>query len=301
MDEVERKMTDYELHLLRLRDFNRRVAEDELVVDGRTTQFFPMVVDVDAPDAAEKMAAAMIDGWPVVNSWGATYGTTFLLENREAVAKGRNEKRPLVKVSLVAPRSTAVTWFDEGQLGEEAAGALPQVLEICEGVAFVRGPASDEVKRTMERDEIQVFPVPEDNPLVCALRVKGRDGIVAVRSSNMQGEPEEPTFEGAADYARRLGAAMVVGPFDRDREARRERVWSQPILELGESKIKIRRRGNTDPETLERLMSGVVGKWDLEFEVGEEEPVAYRTYYHSPDELTEPGEIKAELLRAAGL
>ena len=283
-------------------------------------KLMPQIAFLDLPQGVARAATAIADGQPVVTDYGATYGTAFSTSIREEVALARGERAPLEVVSVVSTQRQVYDWLDESKLHPDLHQSI-QVgkLGILEGVAFVRFPANDQAKQQVgsycinAKGEIQVFMVPESDPLMRCLREQHNISHIAVRSSNITGFPEEPYVDGAMKYASQIGAPLFIvrklasfkAQFKKGDEIDRPRVGSQPILRLpmlgDEKQIEVVRTGNTSFDTLERLMAEfTIAGFKIVDKPEKKAPPTRRTYQVDPS-ITDPHQIKIELLRASDL
>ena len=283
-------------------------------------QHMPQIAFLDHEQGVARAAAAIAEGHPVVTDYGATFGTAFSTSIREEVALARGEKVPLEVVSVVATQRQVYEWLDETKLPPEL-GQLIQAgqLGILEGVAFVRFPANDRAKQLVSsycinaKGEIQVFMVPESDPLMRCLRDQYNISHIAVRSSNITGLPEEPYVDGAMKYASQIGAPLFIvrklasfkAQVKKGYEIDRPRVGSQPIVRLPmlseERRIEVVRTGNTSFDTLKRLMAEfTTAGFKIVDKPEKIVPFSRKTYQVDPS-ITDPHQIKIELLRASDL
>jgi len=250
-------------------------------------------------------------GHPLVMDYGATFGTVFHPDLREDIAQKRGEKTPREVVSLVATYDQVITWIDKNTIHQDILCDLER-LKIFENVAFLRFAANHFAKTHLphsfinSQGEIQVFMVPNQDPFMKYLREKHHVRYVGVRSANMTGEPEQPLYRGAYDYAKKIQAKYIAVHDAQRYESKPVRRYSQPIVRVPKRTdahdvthapvFSIVRAGNTEPYTLTRLIRHnypwVVIQWK------EEKPKEYRVLYSSQ----QPNhKIQHDLLRASGL
>ncbi|MFC1626645.1 hypothetical protein ACFL1P_00410 [Patescibacteria group bacterium] len=222
--------------------------------------------------AIRKIAQTISDGKLVVIDFGATYGTAFKADivTRREVAIKRNETKPFATVSLVSTLQYISTLIDRSKLHPViVAMNLKGLNSAFENIAFIRFPITPEASEKLGSDfvnkdgEVQVFLVPQNEPLLKELRNRHRIYYYAVRSSNTAGEPENPDFSGALVYAQKIDSSMLVVGSREGSQKEQIRKSSQPIvclpLNIVEDGAKIRipifkitRAGNTHPKLLER-------------------------------------------------
>lgn len=253
-------------------------------------------------------------GWPIVVDYGATYGTTFRLDIREEVALARKEPTPLATVSLVANYATLERWIDVSQLHPSVQNEVTEgKLRLLEGVSFVRFPAKveqlpEDVKEYALNDkcEVQIFIVPDNDPLMSTLQKKHHLDYVAVRSSNVSGKPEEAFSTGAHQYAQDITAPIVAirNKTVESREDLRLRIGSQPIIRLPQmndpAEVEIVRAGNLHPESLILLISSMAMAPQVTHR--EEKVVTHeRTKFKPSSKSKTIQQLRKELQTAAGL
>jgi hypothetical protein len=184
------------------------------------------IVFLDKPEGIAAVGEALAAGWPVLIDYGTTYATTFLDAVRSDVGRARLEKPPFVTVSLIARLTDAMRWIDIDKLhpGIQEAVRLG-TLGLFEQTLFTRFPANEVGKRLgehciNEQGEIQVYFVPEHDPMLEYLTKQYGIRHCEVRSSNITGHPEEPFAPGAVEYASAIAAPIVaVSSFFRARSA----------------------------------------------------------------------------------
>lgn len=315
------KLSPYLKRLDTLRKLN-------LLPDQRGNKFTPKIVFLDTRQGVSEVGDAIAQGWPVVTDYGATYGTAFPPGIRQAIAAARKESEPLQVVSLVTFRDIAYQWMDTGRIHPDVMSALNHgKFDILTGIAFLRFAGNSHCQDTLgphyvnSRKEVQVFIVPDSDPLMSYLRSDHNLAYIAVRSSNISGHPEEPFAAGAAKYAQAIGAPILAvrslesfnaqvederlareNLFDR---LRRKRFGSQPIIHLpsvdDEPVITVVRAGNTEPSTLQRLMSRIVSH-RIGFVYRPEKVTTFaRPRYHVADDVIKPAKIRRLLLEHSGL
>jgi len=283
------------------------------------------LVFLDSEEGVARIATAICEGYPVVTDYGATFGTTFSPGIRKEIAQMRHEQEPLATVSLVCDMQTALEWLDRERLPEDLKTSIQENgLDIFAGISFIRFPATAEAQAEVgefyvnAHNEIQVFIV-ENDPLMNELKKRGRK-YVAVRSSNLTGEHEETYLNGATAYAETIGAPLIAirskkqlelilsdtsvsSSADISKQAR-ARVGSQPIVsfgttDTGEACVTLVRAGNTSPGTMQRLLRDFLGE-DIKFQYSEEKKTNFsRQAFEVSEEISQPSDIKQELLKAS--
>lgn len=242
---------------------------------------------------------ALINGNPIVFDYGATFGTTFIIQIREKVAQLRHESLPLKTVSLVTTYSQAMEWIDLRHVHKNLHHHINNhLLQRLEEIAFIRFPANLKAKQLLGKNyinslgEIQVYIVPENDPLLSHLKQKHNINYLAVRSSNLEGQPEEFTPEGAVKYANEIMASHILFISKQNLAAKhlRQRVGSQPIIRIPSHKdngqIAVVRSANTHPDAIFQLFDGTLNKDN--FCILEEKQVSFRNPYNPLKELIDP-------------
>lgn len=274
----------------------------------------PDILYLNTHDGAMATATAIHDRTAVVH-YGATCGTAFIGPNRELVAHLRKETAtPPVTVSVVSTLNTAIEWMDRSKIHPLANQAIDNGgLRVFETTSFVLFPTNEHAKQTLSphcinnEGGVQVFFVSESDQVLQALSSQYGLDHFFVRSSNLEGEPESFNAHTALLYAHKINAPFVLPDKDYvDKENPRQRVMSQPIIELPTvdqetPTIRLRRAGNTSPETMKRLCK-IFTDEGINFIYQEvKKSGVQRPEYHSPLEITNPYEIQQDLLRASGL
>jgi len=286
------------------------------------------IVFLDTLQGVSEVGDAIARGWPVVTDYGATYGTAFPPDIREAVATARGETLPLATVSIVTFRDVAYRWMDTGRIHPHLVEALNDGrFDILTGISFIRFACTRECQRSLghhyinDHREVQVFIVPDNDPLMSYLKTDHNLSYIAVRSSNITGRQEEAFAPGAAKYAKEIGAPIMavrslaayqaqkkdeklVGNQLYDR-LQRKRYGSQPIISLSTvdqpPAITLVRAGNTDPATFQRLMSGIVSDKIGFIYVPEKAAAFHRPMYQVDNSVDAPEQIRQLLLLDSGL
>ena len=253
----------------------------------------------------------MVKGKPIVTDYGSTFGTAFIPQVREKVAKLRKETTPLAVVSLVATYTQTLAWIESSRLHPHLGTQIKKhALRFLEHLAFIRLPANSRARSELGENyvnadgEFQSFIVADSDPLLSALVSLGQPPYYAVRSSNITGEPEEFTIEGALTYAAKI-KSPVLAVVNAHKKASRKRLRSQPILHfppnMNNPEVILSRTGSTHPEALEIIIRHLFPK--AEFKQHEEKQVSYRAQYHPRDDgiALEAVAIRRALLTAAGL
>jgi hypothetical protein len=258
------------------------------------------------------MAKLVIKGEVVVTDYGSTFGTVFTPKSREKAAKLRKESPPYDTVSLVATFSQTLAFIDKTRLHPNIWEAFENgTVRILENIAFLRLPANEYARSVLGNNyinadnEFQSFIVADDDPLLSALVSLGHSPHYGVRSSNMTGQPEEFTIEGALEYANAIKSPVlaITHPEKVTDQHARKRVRSQPILHISQYSLEITlvRMGSTHPEALEIIIKHLFPQ--ASFIQQEEKKVEYRTQYHPLDENIplDAGSVRIALLTAAGI
>lgn len=265
---------------------------------------------LERPDHAKFVADVITNSWAVV-PYGATYGIAFHPDNRLAVAQARGESLDhLATVSVVAGYDDAMQWVDIDRLHPNLQGAVNiSCLKIFERISFIRYPVNTVGRQHLHphcinrQGETQVFFVPPSDPIISALKANHNMDYYAVRSSNRHGESEKFTLDEVIVLARDIKSLAVatLGMAIPLIEPARERVMSQPILELSTDLplIKLVRAGNTHPDTMRALSQNIINS-GIDFVHEEENKTAFpRPQFTS--KYTKPEDIKRHILKATGL
>lgn len=289
----------------------------------------PRVLLLDRQGSLEQVGDAIAQGEHPVVDFGATYGDAFRPDLiREEIARARLEREPREVVSIVATIEQLRKWIDMNQLSELQRQAIEtDLLELLRDVAFVRFPANAAALKDIDptcinsKGEIQVFPVSDADPLLNYLSTHHDLKYYAVRSTNFAGQAEASTAPLAIRYAQRVAAKYVGVPsrsslvaqrntYDNIDDAKalkdtRNRIGSQPIIYLpaagNTSEIIIVRAANTTASTLKRLLAHYSDQ-GLQVSYEPEKPEAkWRVGYDSPQNIVDPLEIRADLLRASNI
>lgn len=265
---------------------------------------------LERPDHAKIVAKAIMEGWAVV-PYGATYGVAFHPNHRLKVAEARGENLDsLATVSIVANYQDAVGWIDIDKLHPSLQKAVNAgLLQIFERICFIRYPVNEMGRKQLHpycinvQGGTQVFFVPPSDHIISAL--KGNHGMdyYAVRSSNRHGDNEKYTLADAAKLAKEIGAlaTAALGKAIRLTEPTRERIMSQPIVELvaGQSLIRLVRAGNTHPDTMRALSQNLINL-GVDFVYEEENKVSFSRPQFS-SKYARPNDIRRHILKASGL
>lgn len=295
---------------------------------SKNTEFEPKIVFMDTAQGVAEVGDALAMGWPVITDYGATYGTTFPPQIREAVALARGEVEPLPTVSIVTFRDVAYGWMDTSRIHPELVQSLNAgKFDILNGISFIRYPCNTTCQETLGRhyvnakQEVQVFIIPDDDPLMSYLRSEHRLAYIAVRSSNVTGQQEEAFPEGALKYAAAIGSpilavrsleSLTVQQEDEQNvrenlseKLNRKRYGSQPIVTLSSvdepPALTLTRAGNTDPATLQRLMADIIADGISFVYIPEKTTSFTRPMYAAGDDARTPQEIRRLLLKHSGL
>ena len=265
---------------------------------------------LEKPGHAQKVAKAIMEGWAVV-PFGATYGVAFHPKHRVKVAEVRGEDmNNLATVSVVAGYQDAIDWLDKAQLHPRLQNAVTaDLLHIFESICFIRYPVNAAGRKHLHsycinvQGGTQVFFVPPSDPIISALKSHHAMDYYAVRSSNRHGDSEKYTLQEAKKLAKDLEALAMaaLGVAVHLIEPTRERIMSQPILELvaGQPLIKLVRAGSTHPDTMRALSQKIV---DLGINFVHEEET--KTSFSRPQfasKYTTPEDIRRHILKASGL
>jgi len=266
---------------------------------------------------------------PVVFDYGATYGTTFAPRSRENVAKVRGEIAPYETVSVVTTRKVASGWVDQERIHPDVAQSIKDGgLNVLDGVSFIRFPCNQKCEADLGPDfvnakkEVQVFIVPESDPLMSSLKSGHNLKAVGVRSANMSGHEEERFIVGALQYARKIGAAIVAvrNPKtilsqikdekhlanNQPEKMQRKRYGSQPIVRLPTADetpaaITLIRAGNTEPTTIRRLVSKAVPEKVDFVHANEKKTTFVRAEFSVDSKVALPGHIRKVLVKNSGV
>lgn len=299
-----------------------------LLPNQNNNQFSPKIVFLDTKQGVSEVGDAIAQGWPVVTDYGATYGTAFPLEIREAIAIARAETEPLATVSIVTFRDVAYSWMDIDRIHPHIVEALnDHKFDVLIGISFIRFACNSVCQASLshhyinKEQEVQVFIVPDYDPLMAYLRQDHNIAYIAVRSSNVTGKQEEAFVSGATEYAKDIGAPILAirslnsfrtqindEPFVREHQfdkLQRKRFGSQPIISLSSvgspAIITLVRAGNTSPSTLQKLMADIVSD-KIGFSYVPEKTNQYiRPMYQVDDQFINPDQIRQRLLEHSGL
>jgi hypothetical protein len=309
-----------------LEDRKRRtLVMSGAVANSALSQSLLRVVFLDDPEGIAAFGDAIAANWPALIDLGATYGTAFLDSVRDVVGTARLEQPPYVTVSMVARMNDALQWMDMDKIHPVVLERIKQgILARFQQVIFVRFPANEAGLKlgthcVNEDGEIQVFFMPEDDPVLTYLTQRYGIRTYEVRSSNITGRPEEPFAPGAVEYACAIAAPIVAINSFEALEAqmidqalykqgllsymRRKRFGSFPIIRIPQRSednsakpvISIVRAGNTAPATLYRIIEGCFPEAEAVY--SEEKHGVARVEYDSP--YLDPEAIRKDLLRAA--
>lgn len=274
----------------------------------------PLPVDtayLNQPDDVAKAKEVLLQGQPLIMEGGSMYGTIFLPQFREEVARRREETFPLETVSILTSHATVINWLDIHHINPTIAQAIRNgSLKSLTDIMFIRFPA-DTSKLSPEltkhsvnsQQEIQTFIMSDSHPLLNIMKLAGHDGLL-VRSSNKHNHPEATTYAEAKNYAHSIGSPLIVlrHPLVPTEESRRKRVGTNTILRItGNPVIEVRRVGNTGPETTRRLLiaSGLLSP-GISLSVDLDKNRAHLPAYESPEDLNSVEAIRTDLLIAAG-
>jgi hypothetical protein len=307
-----------------LEDRKRRtLIANGAVLDSALSNTLLNIVFLDRPEGISALGDALAAGWPVLIDLGATYGTAFLDAVRSDVGRARLETPPFVTVSTMARLTDAMRWIDLDKVHPAIVDTVRMgMLAMFEQVLFVRFPANAIGLKLgehciNEQGEVQVFFVPESDPLLSYLTAKYGIRHIEVRSSNITGHPEEPFAPGAVEYACAIAAPIVAVSSLEALEAqmidqalfkqglinqmRRKRFGSFPIIRLPQKDesdtapaITIVRAGNTAPDTVSRMVKGCFP--NVEVKYVEEKRGVSRIEYAS--QHIDPRAIALDLVRA---
>lgn len=275
------------------------------------------VAYLNSSDGAFETAKNFYEGFPSVINYGATHGTAFPLESREAVAKARREQLngKLETVSLVTTHDFVMKeWVDSERLHPEMIEAVKAgKFKIFENITFIQLPVNNRAKVFLGEHYVnkkgfaQVFFVEENDMLMKILEEQFGMPCYAVRSANIHGQLEAMDYQDAVTYAREIKAPLIapLHPNLIFKQYLRARKGSQPMLlipEKGEELVvKILRLGNTGEATLRRLIAGIFGK-KITVEKQEFKPSPEgRKTYNTDRAITDPWLIRNDLLKASGV
>jgi len=288
----------------------------------------PKIVFLDTEQGVSEVGDAIAQGWPVVTDYGSTYGTAFPPQIRDAIATARGEVEPLATVSIVTFRDVAYGWMDTSRIHPHILSALNEgKFDILTGVSFMRFACNDKCEEALghhyvnSNKEVQVFIVPDNDALMAYLRKDHNLSYIAVRSSNVTGQQEEAFANGAVKYAQAIGAPILAvrslesfsAQIEDERlvkekqfeNLQRKRYGSQPIISLSSSDeppvVTLVRAGNTDPSTLQKLLSNIVSN-EIGFVFVPEKTTAFsRPMYKAEDSVNSPEKIRQLLLEHSGV
>jgi hypothetical protein len=249
--------------------------------------------------------------WPIVLDGGAMFGVAFLPEIRTEVGKARKEKEPLATVSVVTTHQQMLQWLDKSRLDPRIRSAVENgALDILSDISFLRIPANDYVDQNLRQsavndlNEIQIYCVAKDNPLLYGLMNEHNQNYFLVRSTNMSGSVEETSVAGAYNFAQQIGAPIFAVRHKNFlfNERNRKRVGSSNIIRITRpdskySFITLVREGNMSADTTERLLKNLLVK-GIDFVHWEEKKGPRRKTYNSPWYLSNPQQIRQDLLNA---
>jgi hypothetical protein len=324
---AQENLSPYLERLKVLKELNLIQTPDTETAGGKH-KFNPKIVFLDTEQGVSEVGDAIAQGWPVVTDYGATYGTAFPPNIREAVATARGETEPLATVSIVTFRDVAFGWMDTTRIHPDIVEALNEgKFDILTGISFIRFACNEKCQETLghhyvnEKKEVQVFIVPDEDPLMAYLRKDHNLAYIAVRSSNVTGQQEQAFAPGAVKYAQAIGAPiMAVRSLDsfnvqiedehlvRQNQyvnLQRKRFGSQPIISLSSAEepavVTLVRAGNTDPSTLQSLMADIVSEKIGFVYVPEKVTSFSRQMYKTEDSVKSPQEIRKLLLEHSGI
>lgn len=302
-------------------------------IDTKLLNHQPVLVFLDTKEGIALVAEAIANDHPVVTDYGSTYGTAFSLKIRREIAHIRREQEPLPIVSLVCAKEQALKWMNKSEIHQDILESINNSdslsnLDIISGISFIRFKCTQEAREELgeyyvnKDNEVQVFIV-DDDPLMKYLADHYDIHYIAVRSSNITGNPEEPFKSGAEKYASEIGAPIIavrnkvalqaqledeelVSTQQIDEGMKRKRMGSQPILTFkkeyidGEEKavVELVRAGNTSQETIQRLLNNFLQGGKILFRYNEVKPVGWRKEFNVDPAITDPQEIKKIILEA---
>jgi hypothetical protein len=200
-------------------------------------------------------------------------------------------------------------------------------FDILTGITFIRFACNEHCQTTLgpnyvnNNQEVQVFIVPDDDPLMAYLRRDHNLAYIAVRSSNITGQPEQAFAKGAVKYAKTIGAPILairsLDSFNTQIEdeqlvinqqfnlLQRKRYGSQPIIRLStkteEPLITLVRAGNTDPSTLQKLMAEIISDKIGFIYIPEKITTFVRPMYKAKSTIKNPKNIRRLLLKHSGI
>lgn len=264
-------------------------------------------------------AKTIAGGEPIIQDFGATFGISFDLAERERVAALRKEtRRPDGRLETVSIISTHDYTVKECVAIQEVHPKVRKCIErgdltLFEQLVFLQLPVSDQGKHYLgphyvnDENVIQVFLVPPSNgnqeTVMELLEAQFGRTCHGVRSANIHNVNEATTVYDAEELAEAIGIGLLARL--RENDVQRERVGSQPSLVIpkkdDEPVITIFRTGNTGERTLRRFAQGVFGS-DIPVVKREAKPApSWRLVYDAPDDLVAPRSIRRDLLRASGI
>lgn len=256
-------------------------------------------------DLVAKIADTLISGGYDIADYGTTYGTRYLYSSQQIVFQARGDESGKPS-SLVARYSDIVEWIDmvnvhTGLRSHIQQHKLRELINVC-FIAFP-GNALGALERPLYNGELQCFPVPDDDSLLCYLKEKYEIKSHCVTSTNLPSEPEEFTSSGSHLYGQKIKAHRIVHHSRKKlaNESNRKRVGSQPIIRLpvsgGAAEIQITRQGNTGLSTMTRLLNSLFPEFSVVYKPTKSEK--HRIPYDSPSHLLQHQEIVSDLIKAS--
>ncbi|HEX8923417.1 MAG TPA: hypothetical protein VF828_01645, partial [Patescibacteria group bacterium] len=200
-------------------------------------------------------------------------------------------------------------------------------FDILTGISFIRFAGNKKCCQELghhyinNKNEVQVFIVADNDPLMSYLRLNHNIAYIAVRSSNVSGQQEQAFVPGAIEYAHTIGAPILavrslqsfniqiedshLVKGERYKNLQRKRFGSQPIIKLSSKDesalITLVRAGNTDPATLQRLMSDIVSEKIGFVYIPEKVTPFLRPMFQVKNSIKSPAAIRHLLLEHSGI
>jgi hypothetical protein len=280
-----------------------------------TKNRLPKVYYQNNPVHLSEICLAISKGWPVVVDYGSTFGTSFIPHVRKKIAQLRQEALPLRTVSLITTYRTASKWVDYARIHPKYIPHIKHnILSRLKGIAFIRFPANPETIKQLgkyfinDQGEVQVFLVPENEPLMKHLRQKHHIPFIAVRSSNLENQPEEYTPHGAYTYACQIKSPLIayINESSPQKKNILKRFGSQPIVKIPSDNtpgpLILVRSSNTHPDAIKNLLIETVSEVGFLHQEEKQRPIrdSYNPIPEIKGKIT-PHKIKKSLLKASGL
>lgn len=305
-------------------NFAWRLARNYGIGTPHESQVMTRLAFLEEPEHVSHIIDVLKEGFPIVLDGGAMYGIVFLPNVRKELFLARTSEEQRLKampvVGVVATYDVAMGWLDKSKVDPKLVDFISGCnLKCLSDIAFLRFPIKDTDDKSLfdysvstNTDGINVIQVSilsDEHPLLRVMKNDHGLDYFLVRSANMSKKPECTTPEQAYSYSQLMGCPAVVfssmdAVIKHNEHHERERFGSIPVIEINptgsESSVTLRRAGNTHPDTMMRLLRGLLPS-DIKISYEEEKSAAYRKQYRVSDNITDPWDIRADLLRSSGL